>query len=101
MVRSVIHRVVTIQIQPGKTDEATRIFQDSVVPAAKQQKGFKSLVLLTDPATGKGMSFSLWETEADLKASEESGYFREQLAKFGEVLGAPPVREFYQVSVQT
>ena len=93
-------RIVIVQLQPGKTDEAIRIFQDSVVPVAKQQKGFKSIWLLTDPSTGKGISVGFWETEADMKANEASGYFQEQLAKFGGVFAAPPVREAYEVSVQ-
>jgi hypothetical protein len=41
-------RVVTVQAQPGKTEEAIAIFRNSVIPAAKQQKGFISLMLLTD-----------------------------------------------------
>jgi len=93
-------RAVTIQVQPGKLDEAIRIFQDSVVPAAKQQKGFKSIWLLTDRNTGKGLSVGLWETEADRTASETSGYFGEQLAKFGGLFAAPPITERYEVSVQ-
>ena len=94
-------RIVIVQIQPGKTDEATRIFRDSVIPAARQQKGFKSLALLTDPGTGKGISIGFWETEADMKANETSGYFQEQLAKFGGLFVAPPVREAYEVSAQS
>ncbi len=39
-------RVVTVQIQSGKTEEATCLFRESVVPAAEQQKGFKSIILL-------------------------------------------------------
>ena len=93
-------RVVTIQTQPGKTEEAIRIYRDSVMPAAKEQKGFKSALLLTDPDTGKGVSVTLWETEADQKASEASGYFQQQIAKFGAVFAGPPVREAYVVSVQ-
>ena len=94
-------RVVTTQIQPGKFDEAIRLFQDSVVPAAKQAKGFKSIWLLTDRNTGRGLAVSLWATEADRTASETSGYFQEQLAKFGDLIAAPPVTEYYEVSVQT
>src|SRR5215210_7367254 len=93
-------RVVSIQIQPGKTNEAVSIYQDSVVPAAKQQKGFKSALLLTDSTTGKGFSITLWETEADMTASEASGYYQAQIAKFGGVFAAPPVREQYEVSIQ-
>jgi len=93
-------RVVTVQIQPGKIDEAVSIYRDSVMPAAKQQKGFKGAFLLTDRNTGKGVSVALWETEADLKAGEASGYYQEQIAKFGGVFAGPPAREHYEVSVQ-
>ena len=94
-------RVVTVQVQPDKLEEAISIFQNSVLPAAKQQKGFISLMLLTDRSTGKGVSVGMWETEADLKANEASGYFQEQLAKFGGVFAAPPVRDAYEVSVHS
>ena len=93
-------RVVNIQLQPGKTNEGVSIYQDSVVPAAKQQKGFKSALLLTDANSSKGFSITLWETEADMTAGEASGYYQEQIAKFGSILAAPPVREHYEVSVQ-
>lgn len=93
-------RVVTAQFQPGKIDEAVRIFRDSAMPAAKQQQGFKGALLLTDPNTGKGISITLWETEADLKATETSGFFQEQITKFAQVFAGPPTREGYEVSVQ-
>jgi heme-degrading monooxygenase HmoA len=93
-------RVVTTQLQPGKTDEAIRVYRDSVVPAARKQKGFKGGLLLTDRATGKGISIALWETEADMKATETSGYLQEQIAKFGALFAAPPVRETFEVTVQ-
>jgi hypothetical protein len=47
-------RVSIARSQLGKADEVIRIHRDSVVPAAKQQKGFKGLYLLTDRKTGKG-----------------------------------------------
>jgi heme-degrading monooxygenase HmoA len=81
-------------------DEAIAIYRDSVVPAAQQQKGSNGALLLTDPNTGKGLSISFWETEADMQAGEASGYYQEQLAKFKGIFTAPPVREQYEVSVQ-
>ncbi len=92
-------RVTIVQIVPGKLDEAVSLYRDSVVPAAKQQKGCKGLYLLTDRNTGRGISITLWETEADMMAGENSGYYQQQLAKFKDVFGAPPVREAYDVSV--
>jgi heme-degrading monooxygenase HmoA len=85
---------------PGKMDEAIGIYRDSVAPAAMQQKGCKGVYLLTDRKTGKGISVALWETESDMTAGESSGYYQQQLAKFKDIFGAPPVREAYEVSVQ-
>ncbi len=93
-------RVTLVQTLPGKVDEAIKIYRDSVVPAARQQKGFKGLYLLTDRGASKGISITLWETEADMIAGENSGYYQQQLAKFKDVLAAPPVREAHEVSVQ-
>jgi heme-degrading monooxygenase HmoA len=93
-------RVVTVQIKSGKTDEAVRIYQDSVVPAGTQQKGHSGFLLLTNRDTGKGISVALWETEADMKAGEASGYLQQQLAKFASVFAAPPTTEHFEVSVR-
>ncbi len=93
-------RVTIIQILPGKTDAAVALYRDSVVPAAKQQKGFKAGYLLSDRNTGKSLSISLWDTEADMKAGESSGYYQQQVAKFKDLYGAPPAREVYEVTVQ-
>ena len=47
-------RVTIGQFLPAKADDGIRIYRDSVVPAAKQQKGFKGFYVLTDRKTGKG-----------------------------------------------
>jgi len=93
-------RVVNVQIEPSSKDEAIALYRDSVLPAAKQQKGYKSAFLLSDPNSGKSISISLWETEADMVAGEASGYLQQQFAKFGAMFTAPPVTEHYEVNVQ-
>jgi heme-degrading monooxygenase HmoA len=92
-------RVVTNQLQPGKKEEWFSILRDSIVPAAKQQKGFKGFVVLKDPHSDKGIGYSLWETEADLKANEANNFYQEQIAKLKNVLAEPPVREIYELIV--
>ena len=92
-------RVSIGQMPPAKADEGVGIYRDSVLPAAKQQKGFKGLYVLTDRKTGKGLTIALWETEADMTASETSGYYQQQVAKFKDLVGAPPAREGYEVSI--
>ena len=91
---------VTSQIQIDKIDEAASIFLDSVVPAYKQLNGFKSALFLIAPATGKGIGISLWESEAERAAVQNSGALQQQLAKFSTVLAGPPTPNTYEVKVQ-
>jgi heme-degrading monooxygenase HmoA len=93
-------RVGTFQLQPGKMEEGIQIYRDSVIPAARQQQGFKGAFLLTDQNSNKAITITLWETKADMSAGEVSGYLREQLAKAISVLTAGPVLEAFEVAVQ-
>jgi len=93
-------RVVTVQIQPGRMDEAINIFRDSIKPASKQQKGYKGGYFLTDHKTGKAISIALWETEADMTTGESSDYLRQQIAKVASTFASPPITEHYEVSVE-
>ena len=94
-------RVTLAQLQPGKVDELLQFLHDNVVPAAQAQHGFKGLLLLTDETTNKGIALGLWETEADMAASEASdGYYTVQLARGAHFFAVPPVRETYQVNIQ-
>jgi len=94
-------RVVTVKGQVDKLKDGIKIYTDSVLPAAEQQKGFKGLILLTDPKTGKSITMTLWDTETDMVAGESSGYFKEQIGKFMKILTESPVMEHYEVSVQS
>ena len=92
-------RMLTATALPGKTDEGVQIVRDSVLPVTRQQPGYKGYLSLTDRASRKVISISLWETEADLNASER-GYLQEQLGKVAHVLATQPVREVYEVIAQ-
>ena len=92
-------RAATFQIQSGKTQEAIDIFNNSVVPAQKAQKGYQGSHLMTDASSGKGLAISVWETEADMLAGESSGgYYEQQIAKFGSLLAGAPTLEHYELS---
>ena len=74
-------RVVTSRLQPGKKDKWIGITRESIVPALRQQKGFQGFIMLADTESDKCIAYSMWETEADLRASETSGFYQEQVAK--------------------
>lgn len=92
-------RVVDLQVRPMDTEEMVRIYRNSVVPAAKEQPGFKGALLLTDSGAGVGLSITLWETEEDREAGETGDFYREQINKFSALFVSTPVRKHYDVSV--
>ena len=92
-----------VTITQGKVDmmtETIQLYRDSVVPVAKSQNGYRGIYLLSDFITGKAISISLWESEEDAIANEQSGYYKEQVDKFKDFYTAKPVREGYVVTVQ-
>ena len=91
-------QVVQAQVHAGSLDEAIRIFNSSVKPAAQEQKGFKDSYFLVDREANRILGFSLWETEADVTAAAASGFYQEQVGKFAAVFAAPPEREVYEVA---
>ena len=93
-------RVTIMKVRVDKRDEVIKITQDSVIPAAKTQKGFRGLYSLGDSKTGRGITISLWDTEEDAVANEQSGYYQEQTAKFTSYFTEAPVREGYEVLAQ-
>ena len=93
-------RVSTAELRPGRMDEVIDISRDSVLPAAQQQRGFRSGLWLTDRDAYKIMIVSLWETREGMEAGERCGYYREQIGKFGGMLAGDVVREAYEVSIQ-
>ena len=93
-------KVLTAQVQPGKLDEVISISQDSVVPALKQQKGFKSYLVLTQESAGKELAITLWETEADGRNWEIDSRNQELAARIMPLIAGPPTVELYEVSVR-
>ena len=93
-------RVMTALIKPGYMEKMLHIYQ-SIITTAEKQKGFKDIILLTNTKTNKVMSISVWETEADMKAGENSGYLREKIASVAATctFEGTPVTEYYEVGI--
>lgn len=92
-------RFIYAYIQPDKVEEAIALFRDAVLPATQAQPGFKGARLLVDRGIGKAVIVTLWASEAEMKATEASGYLGEQLAKFSGFFSAPPSRESYELAI--
>lgn len=91
-------RVTMFQMQPSRRDEAVRITEQEIIPAMKDEQGFKHMYVLGDPTTGDGMVISFWESEADLEAGRAK--VGQRFARLGDIIVdvTQPSRE-WQVTV--
>ena len=90
-------RTTTMQLKIAFIDDALAVYENSIVPAARSQKGLIELSLLLDRNTGKAISMAIWESQQDAKANEESHYYQEQLVKLLSFYAYPPIKEGFQV----
>ena len=65
-------RVSTFQGPPDQTAEGIRVAREQILPAARLMDGFRGIYILFDRESGKSLSVTLWETEEDMRASEEA-----------------------------
>ncbi|MHB8781028.1 MAG: antibiotic biosynthesis monooxygenase family protein [Candidatus Geothermincolia bacterium] len=81
-------------MEPKDLEEFKSIFDSSIMPAAKQQKGFRGALQLADPETGVDLTITFWETREDMMESEQSGFYQEQVAKVRPLLTEAPTRTY-------
>jgi len=91
--RTTLFEVDTVRVTLA---DAERLFEEQVLPLVQKQPGFAGLYLMRTPE-GKGMVLTLWENEQDAQSGIESGYYRQQIAKFITFMRQPPGREHYEV----
>jgi hypothetical protein len=64
-------RHVTVKGSPGRIDEGIRSVREQVIPVLQGCDGFKGQLLLVDREKGEAIGISLWDSEENLRASEE------------------------------
>ena len=90
-------RLTKMQVRLERLEHSVEIFKESVVPAAKKQKGYRGIYLFLNRKTGEGVTLALFDNEENCLASEENHYYQEQLVKVMSFFTAPVVREGYEV----
>ena len=94
-------RVTTTQFSPYRMDEAIHLVRERVLPAVQQETGFKGYLMLVDRSTGKGITITLWEEEADREVTgPSSSYYREAIGHVVPLLEAAPLVEDLEIVIQ-
>ncbi len=94
-------RITTSYFRKDLIDKATEILGESVLSAARQQEGFKSMICMVDRESGKGHAITFWESMENIEANEKSQYYQEQLMKLMVTFTADPIRETFEVVINS
>jgi heme-degrading monooxygenase HmoA len=65
-------RLTRITADPARVDEFEPIVREQVLPAAQQMAGFQGMYAMVDRQSGTALSFTLWESEEAMRASEDA-----------------------------
>lgn len=88
-------RVTRLEVNPDRVDEINDYYRDTVVSQARHLRGFKGAVALVDRGSGNIFSFTLWESEETMRASEQAA--DEIRGTASTDLGFTPTVERYEV----
>jgi heme-degrading monooxygenase HmoA len=93
-------RVSTMQVDAGRIDDIVKQLQEEDLAKIKESEGFKGFTLFADRSSGKVIGASYWDSEENMKASEEIGQSTRQRA--ADTGGAGDVQvERYEVAMDT
>jgi hypothetical protein len=84
-------------LDPERIDATVRQFEEEQLPRLEQSAGFRGITVGVNHTAGQAVSIALWETEADMRASERvASEARDQaVASLGPV--REPVVDNYEV----
>jgi quinol monooxygenase YgiN len=84
-------RITTLCPKDGQKERVIRICEDVVTPVAEKQKGFCGFLLMSENEVDDLLGVTLWDTEADMLATERGEYLQEQISHVIHFLAGPPL----------
>jgi len=93
--------VTSVQVKPEVDimEEGKRLWLDELLPAFKQQKGYRGITLLSLDRNDHSQSAVLWETAEDAEAALSSAEIQRIAGKFGPLMIAEPTRKIHPITV--
>lgn len=91
-------------LPPERLEETVREFEADQLPLIEQQPGFEGVVVAVDRKAGKAAAITYWDSEANLRASDQlaaqARAAAEQSAGIAEQPSREPIVDHYEVVVR-
>jgi heme-degrading monooxygenase HmoA len=92
-----IIRLIHIKIDPAENDKAERVWKSECAPLMIQQQGCVSEKLLRGREGGEFISYSEWESEADIDRYRDSDAHKQIVRHARALKGAKAVVKLYDL----
>jgi heme-degrading monooxygenase HmoA len=86
-------------LDPERIDETVRRFEEEELGDLEQQPGFRGITVGVNRKSGQAAAITLWETEGDLKQSEELAIKARERAVATAGPSREPIVDIYEVVV--
>jgi heme-degrading monooxygenase HmoA len=86
-------------LDPERIDETVRQFEEEALGDLEQQPGFRGITVCVSRRSGQAAAITLWETEGDMKRSEELAIKARERAVASAGPSREPVVDVYEVVV--
>ena len=84
-------------LPPERLDRTVRQFEEEHLPAMEQQPGYEGVVVLLDRNSGRAAAITLWETDADMRASDRLAEEAREAAGVTAQAVREPIVDHYEV----
>jgi hypothetical protein len=81
----------------GDAEQGRSVIRDQLLPTARQLGGFQGVISIGDSTSGVWRTITLWDTEDDMRASEEQANELRRQAAEAVGAAAEPEVERYEV----
>ena len=93
-------RLVSAQVGIDKLNEGIMIWKEKDMPLTESVKGYIGAYCLVDRKSGKVISLTLWDSEEDAIADEQSELHQRQVGMYKDLLIGEPTTQRYEVCAQ-
>lgn len=94
-------RLTIVQGKPGIIDEAIQKYKVINIPEIKSHKGFQKAYFLVNREESKVLALSFWDSEEDALEREATEAYKQAHAYVPDLVVTPPVREGYEIAVES
>ena len=94
-------RVTTLHLKVKSMEDAIKVYEDSIIPEARKQEGFKNAFFLSNRNAGKFVLVTIWESVDFALKNQKTGYYQTQIDKLEEFMVVKPEVEGFSVGALT